>query len=249
MKTLRARAGTAYAAGWQRASAGLERVAPRSARAARAVPRLPANPLSRRFGLDRGRPIDRCYIERFLARHGADVRGRVLEIYESTYSERFGGERVERCDVLDVDSDAPRATLRGDLATGEGIPAGAFDCFILTQTLGLVYDIAAAVEHAYAALAPGGVVLASVPGISHQSQAGTEEFPDHWRFTKLSAERLFAERFGERNVTVEARGNVATSAAFLYGLAEHELDAALFDRDDPDYELVICVRAVRGASR
>ena len=50
------------------------------------APRLPAEPLSRRFGLDRGRPVDRVFIERWLEAHAADVRGRVLEVYEPTYT-------------------------------------------------------------------------------------------------------------------------------------------------------------------
>ena len=57
-------------------------------------------PLPRRFGQDRGRPIDRVYIERFLQEHAADLRGRGVEIYEPTYLERFG--RCDRIDVLEL---------------------------------------------------------------------------------------------------------------------------------------------------
>ena len=51
-------------------------------------------PLSRAWSFDRGTPIDRYYVERFLAANAADVRGRVLEIGEDTYTRRFGGGRV-----------------------------------------------------------------------------------------------------------------------------------------------------------
>ena len=40
-------------------------------------------PFSRRFGFDRGLPVDRYYIERFLVAHAHDVRGRVLEIKDN----------------------------------------------------------------------------------------------------------------------------------------------------------------------
>jgi len=50
-------------------------------------------PLSRGFGSDRGRPIDRHYIEGFLARHATDVRGRVLEFGDDAYTRRFGADR------------------------------------------------------------------------------------------------------------------------------------------------------------
>ena len=37
-------------------------------------------PISRLWGFDRGLPIDRFYIERFLSRHHQDIRGNVLEV-------------------------------------------------------------------------------------------------------------------------------------------------------------------------
>ena len=43
------------------------------------------------FGFERGRPIDRYYIEKFLDQHADDVRGRVLEVQEDDYTTRFGG--------------------------------------------------------------------------------------------------------------------------------------------------------------
>jgi SAM-dependent methyltransferase len=234
---LRARwsAGRAYAALYRR-------LAPRSARR---TPRLPPEPLSRRFGADRGRPLDRVYIERFLAAHAGDVRGRVLEVHEPTYTQRFGGAQVTRGDVLDAAPDAPRATVRGDLSTGEGMPEGAFDCFICTQTLSLVPDVRAALEHARRTLAPGGVLLATVPGISHRAVADDDGFPDHWRFTLPGLRNVAAEAFGAESVQLSAWGNVAVAAAFLYGLAEHEVDPALLVRDDPDFEVVLALRATR----
>ncbi|NIV33023.1 MAG: methyltransferase, partial [Anaerolineae bacterium] len=56
-------------------------------------------PISQRFGYDRGRPIDRYYIEGFLAQHANDVRGRVLEIGDDSYTRQFGGNRVTTRDV------------------------------------------------------------------------------------------------------------------------------------------------------
>ena len=79
-------------------------------RSVTASPRLPVEPLSRRFGLDRGRPVDRVFIERFLERHADDVRGRVLEVYEPAYTERFGGDSVTKSDVVAAEiARAPRA--------------------------------------------------------------------------------------------------------------------------------------------
>src|SRR4051812_40032532 len=99
---------------------------------------LGTEPVSRNYGFDRGKPVDRWYIERFLREHEGDVRGRVLELYESTYTQWFGGDRVTGSDVLHHGDGNPDATLIGDLQTGEGVPESAFDCFIFTQTLHLI---------------------------------------------------------------------------------------------------------------
>src|SRR5690606_28448862 len=59
-------------------------------------------PLSDRFGSDRGTPVDRYYIENFLEEHRQDIRGRVLEVKDSDYTDRYG-TAVERREVLDID--------------------------------------------------------------------------------------------------------------------------------------------------
>jgi SAM-dependent methyltransferase len=243
VRRLRFLLGRSYAALWRAAYALLDRAAPRSARAARRLPRLPADPYHRKYGLRVGRPVDRVYIEGFLERHASDVHGRVLEIYDRVYTERFGGDRVERSEVLDSSPTGAEATLHGDLETGAGLPGEAFDCFICTQTLSLIYDVRAAVANAHMLLKPGGVLLVTVPGISQQADPANEEFPDYWRFTKLALERLLREHF--TTVEVEAHGTVAATGAFLYGVPADEFDPAQLAPHDPDYELVVCGRAVR----
>ncbi len=123
-------------------------------------------PISRDFGCDRGRPIDRYYIENFLERRSEDVRGRVLEIGENTYTRRFGGERVTQSDILHVTEGEPQATIIADLASADHIPSNSFDCIILTQTLQLIYDVPAALRTIRRILKPAGVLLATFPGIS-----------------------------------------------------------------------------------
>ncbi len=202
-------------------------------------------PVSRVFGLDRGRPIDRYYIERFLEQHGPEISGRVLEIGDATYTRRFGGARVSHSDVLHAVPGNPEANLVGDLATGAGLPTAAFDCLILTQTLHTIYDIWAAIAHSHAALKPGGVLLATLPGISQISRYDADRWGDFWRFTPAAVMGLFADVFGPAQVQVEAHGNVLVACAFLQGLAVEDLTTAELDAQDADYPLLITVRAVR----
>jgi SAM-dependent methyltransferase len=202
-------------------------------------------PVSRTFGFERGRPIDRFYIERFLAQHASDVRGRVLEVAEPTYTSRFGGADVSVSEVLHAAPGNPEATIVGDLTTGEGLEVEAFDCVILTQTLPFIFDVAAAVEGTRKILRPGGVLLATLPGISQISREDRRAWGDYWRFTTDSARRLFEPAYGADAIEVRAHGNVLAACAFLYGFAAEELAVEDLERTDPDYELLITVRAVR----
>ena len=121
-------------------------------------------PISANWGFDRGLPVDRYYIERFLARCASDIRGRVLEIEDDMYTRRFGGERVTARDILHVNDENERATIVGDLAGADHIPSDRFDCVILTQTLHIIYDTRAVLQTLNRILRPGGVLLATFPG-------------------------------------------------------------------------------------
>ena len=200
-------------------------------------------PISSVFGVDRGQCIDRYYIERFLANHTRDIRGRVLEIADNNYTHRFGRDRVTHSDVLHLVEGNHKATLIADLTHSEQFPQDAFDCIILTQTLQHIYDIRAAVRTLHRILKPGGVVLATLPGISQISRYDMDRWGDFWRFTTLSARRLFAEAFPPQNIKIEAFGNVLAAASFLYGVAAEELREEDLNYADRDYELVITVRA------
>jgi glycosyltransferase involved in cell wall biosynthesis len=201
-------------------------------------------PLSREFGYDRGLPVDRYYIENFLTRQQQDIRGRVLEVGDDSYTRRFGGAEVTSCDVLHVTAGNPGATIVADLARAEHIPSNAFDCIILTQTLHLVYNLRAAVHTLYRILKPGGVLLATVPGMS---QLSIDEWAEswYWAFTQRAVRQLGAEAFAAENMQVAAYGNVLAATAFLNGLAAAELRQDELDYGDPHYQLLITLRAVK----
>jgi len=202
-------------------------------------------PVSNDFGYDRGTPIDRYYIERMLTGHADDVRGRVLEIKDDTYTRRFGGSQVARADVLDIDADNPRATIIADLRNAPQIASDTFDCVIVTQTLHLIYEVQCAVQTLHRVLKPGGVLLVTLPGISQIARDGFHRWEDHWRFTSGSAQKLFEAVFGPGAVDVAAHGNLCAAVNYLDGRAAEELDPRELDYADPDYQLLITVRAVK----
>ena len=199
-------------------------------------------PMSRDFGFDRGQPIDRYYIEQFLDRTRMTYNGRVLEIGDDTYTSTFGGNRVSVSDVMHVDDSNPAATIVGDLAHADHIPSDTFDCIILTQTLHLIYDVPAAIRTLHRILKPGGVLLATFPGVS---QIARDRWGEtwYWGFTTLSARRLFEESFPAGTIHVESRGNVLTALGFLHGLAAEELRQEELDYNDPTYQVLVMLRA------
>jgi SAM-dependent methyltransferase len=199
-------------------------------------------PISRSWGFDRGTPVDRIYIEAFLARHATEVKGRVLEFGDDSYTRRFGGDRVIRRDVFNADMASRDSTFVGDLASAEYLPSDTFDCVIITQVLQLIYDLHGAVRTLHRVLKPGGVVLATMPGLTPIHACEWQWF---WLLTPASAARLFGECFGLANIEIETRGNVLTAVAFLHGLAAEELSATDFDYSDPSYPVTVAVRAVK----
>ncbi len=201
-------------------------------------------PISRVFGFDRGLPIDRYYVERFLSANAGDIRGNVLEVGDDTYTRRFGGGRVTKSDVLHVREGNPTATIVADLACAEHVADSSFDCIVLTQTLHLIYDVRAALKTLYRILKPGGVLLATFPGLSQISHDRWGE-QWYWGFTEHSARRLFAEIFPESTTTLHVCGNVLVAIAFLHGLAAEELREKELNHHDPSYQLSIMIRAVK----
>jgi glycosyltransferase involved in cell wall biosynthesis/peptidoglycan/xylan/chitin deacetylase (PgdA/CDA1 family) len=204
-------------------------------------------PLSSVWGIDRGLPVDRHYIACFLERNRHDIRGRVLEVKDPGYTQAYG-RMVERADVVDIAQDNPSATLICDLSARGSLPEAAYDCFILTQTLHIIYEIRNVVENAYRTLRPGGVLLTTLPCVSRiDYESGLEQ--DQWRFTPASARRLFEEIFGAGQVSIESYGNVLVCSSFLMGLAAADLTPEELGHHDPYFPLLICVRAVKHPPR
>ena len=201
-------------------------------------------PIDPNWGFERGTPIDRVYVEQFVSANAADIRGRVLEIAAPDYTTRFG-RGVERVDILMATEVNPQATIVGDLTDAPQIPSDAFDCAIVTQTLQFVYDIRAALATLHRTLAPGGVLLATVPGITKISPPEDEEYGEWWHFTARSAQRLAEEAFGAGNVEARSYGNVLSATGFLYGLAASDLKAEELAAHDRLYEVIVGVRAVK----
>jgi glycosyltransferase involved in cell wall biosynthesis/SAM-dependent methyltransferase len=200
-------------------------------------------PVSPVWGIDRGQPLDRYYIERFLNQHKKDIRGRVLEVKDAGYTRAYGVS-VEANDVVDISAGNSAATIVGDLRNSEVLPVASFDCFILTQTLHIIYEIQQVIKNAAKALRPDGVLLATLPSVSRiDYESGLQG--DCWRVTPVAAKKLFEEVFGIGNVEAQGFGNVLVCSGFLMGLASGELTQQELNHNDPYFPLVVCLRAIK----
>jgi SAM-dependent methyltransferase len=202
-------------------------------------------PIGRNFGLEWGQCIDRYYIEAFLSHHATDIQGHVLEVEDATYTRQFGGMQVQRSDVLHVSAQHPGATIVADLTRADHLPSETFDCIIFTQTLQFIYDMRAALHTLHRILQPGGVLLATCHGIGQIARWDMDNWGEYWRLTSRSARLLFTEVFPPSQVTVQAHGNVLAAMAFLHGLVSAELRPAELEYCDPNYEVLITIRAVK----
>jgi hypothetical protein len=95
-------------------------------------------------------------------------------------------------------------------------------------------------------LKPGGVLLTTSTVIAKTARReGVDSWGEYWRYTAQGAGHLFRQHFPKENVKVETHGNVLAAIAFLHGLSAEELHPQELDYLDPDYEIVITVRAVK----
>ena len=196
-------------------------------------------PFSRKFGLDRGSAIDRVFIERFLIENKSLIQGSVLEIGDDQYTMVFGSE-LNRSVVLGGGSES----IPGDLTDSNSlIPLkGPFDCIISTQVLNFIYDFDAAISGlAYLCKKKTGVCLCTVAGVSQISLYDYNKWGDYWRFNDMSIRRAFEKYF--QQVEITTFGNAPLAAAFIMGLSVQEVPICLFEHQDLQYQIVICIKA------
>lgn len=200
-------------------------------------------PVSSKFGTDRGTPIDRYYIEKFLDANRKTITGTVLEVAESRYSKKFG-RNVASHEVLHVHNH-PSATLVGDLSKPETLPSSIIDCFICTQVYNFIFDFQKAIEGTYRLLKPGGVVLATVSGISQVSRFDADRWGHFWSFYPQGIRQAFADVFGNNSVEVETYGNSLAAICFIKGIAREEINVTELDFYDEDFPVTITIRATK----
>jgi hypothetical protein len=202
------------------------------------------DPIGGNYGYDRGTPIDRVYIEKFLTEHAQRISGRTLEVVNDEYTGRFGGHRTTQRDIIDFRPDNARATIVGELTQLGEEWDDTFDTIVLTQTLHLIYNLKGAVFALYRILKRGGTVLVTVPGLTPIDRH--QEYDTwYWSLTEVSALRLFSDVFGADSTHVAVYGNVCSAVCFLQGLAAEDLKPEMLDVCDRHFPVTIGICATK----
>lgn len=197
-------------------------------------------PISRKFGFDRGTPIDRYYIESFIKENAPYIKGVCLEIHDNYYTKKYG-KNVTTEDVLDIDTTNWQATTYGDLRNLKAIKSNTYDCLIITQTFGVIDDYQAAVSECYRILKPGGSIIGSATSIGAISNLQMT----YWRFAVPSIKYVFGKCFDLNKLTIKTYGNVLAGQCSWVGLAAEELTKEELDVNDPYFSMVIGFRATK----
>lgn len=199
---------------------------------------IPLKPISNIFGLERGLPVDRYYIENFLSENRQHIKGTVLEVAEREYTLRYGTD-VKESICMHVSDPNGGNNIIANLETGEGIIDEFADCFILTQTLPFIFDIREAAQNVVKFLKRGGVALVTVSGITQISRYDMDRWGHYWNFTTASLKRLFEECDDVETVEVRSYGNVKSAVSGLYGLAVEDMIEQELTYNDDDYQQII----------
>lgn len=196
-------------------------------------------PISSIYGFDRGKPIDRYYIEQFLEKSKAKIRGSVLEVTDNKYTREFGGKRVEQSDVLDINNKNKIANIISDLRNLSEIKDNSYDAIILTHVIGLIDDFDSVVLEIYRVLKPGGSVIVTAAAYNMVS----ELTQNYWRFTEASLKYIFLKQFKKAKLQVDSYGNVLIAQAFLVGMALEDVNKRDLEFVDKRYPVVISLIA------
>lgn len=198
-------------------------------------------PFSEWWGHDRGFPICRYYLEKFLDDQRRHIRGHCLEFMEDLYSTRYGADRVTRVDILHRDPGNPQATIVADLTKANNLPSNQFDTIVCTHVLHVVFDLQSMMKELFRILKPAGMLLVAVPHVS-MADPGWGEL---WRFTQEGLFRTLKLAFDGKNIETFAFGNSLTAAGQIRGLVAEEFTSEELDTHDARFAVEICAKAIK----
>jgi hypothetical protein len=194
-------------------------------------------PFSSSYGFERGQPIDRYYLHRFLDAHREAITGDVLEVQSTSYAQRFG-HHLLRADSFDIEARFEPTYVCDFASCGDVIPDGAYDCLLLPNTLPHFRELGRCLAHARRVVRPGGIILASAAGLLPL----TGDVPDYWRLSPDGWRETLGAAWPGADLEIAGHGNCLASIAAQLGLALEELTPSELDVDDPRFPVLTTMR-------
>ncbi|MFN8432893.1 MAG: methyltransferase domain-containing protein [Anaerolineales bacterium] len=197
--------------------------------------RIKVLPYSRHFGAERGSPVGRYYVEKFLRAHADNIMGRCLEFGQDRYRTYF--PKAIEYDVTDV-VERPGVRYVCDIHDPVGMPKDHFDAIICTQVFEHLASPEKAAHALYKLMAPGGVLLLTAPFINQVHYDPT----DFRRFTPDGLEMIIKEAGFDIEI-VTFGGNSLVGTGSLLGMVQEDFSTHELEIMDPVYPYNILVKA------
>jgi DNA modification methylase len=198
-------------------------------------------PISNKYGMNRGEPIDRYYINKFIEQNSESIHGHCLEIRDDRYLGKYK-DKINQLDILDIDESNTESNIFGDLRNLKNIQDETYDCLVITQTFQYIDDLDSAILECWRILKKGGSLLITAPFMAridpHSGATG-----DFWRFTTASLKHLISKKF--QDIEVNSFGNLLVGTGYWIGQAEQEFSKEELDYNDPNFPIIITARATK----
>ena len=188
------------------------------------------------FGFSRGAPVDRYYLDRFVAEIRERVVGEVLEIGgRSANRELYGFPNVTRYQTLDM-RPGPGVDIVGDAHDPAIHPPDSVDSIVAFNVLEHCEQPWKVVENMRLWLRRGGWAFCMVPNAQR-----IHAMPrDYWRALPEAVQWMFRD-FSTREI--RQYGNPTTVIAAYLGIAAEELSRDELDEIHLDYPVATCISA------
>ena len=183
------------------------------------------NFLSNDYGDSRGTPITRYYIQHFFLNLNHFDWGNCLEFEDNRYTNQFGNNvtKYNTFKFSNKYNDKDNLII-GDLTKISLLPKERFDLIICTNVLNFIFDFESAIKGIYKMLKKDGKCIITLDGpSSHISRYDMERWGDYWRFTNLSAKKIF-ERSNFKIEQNTVYGNPYVCSAQLNGFSIQDID-------------------------
>lgn len=193
-------------------------------------------PLSRNFGVERGTPVGRYYIDKFIVSNCNTVSGDFLEFGAVARYKKYFNKHISYDTISIFDEEG--ITYVADIHNISELPDKKFDCIVCTQVFEHLKSPETAALSLYYLLKEKGVLLFTAPFINNVHGCPS----DYRRFT-VEGCRFILESAGFNIEYIDFGGNCMVSTGSLLGMVVEDFSSEDLSFKDEIYPYNILIRA------